>query len=159
MRETPNLNLSNYAKQRNNIALTLTQKIQSFLLDGLCLSSPFHNLSGPTPTATTHTPVAQGPRVKRFARPLPNVHAQDDAMSHLKTLAGRQRHARLRQLRFQLVEHRRAQAGGHVPCHALHHAPDRVSRYPDLVDALDHSLCRLWVRAADDVRLNLTWSR
>lgn len=74
---------------------------------------------------------------------------------HLETLAGGERHARLRQLRLQLVEHRRAQAGRHVPSHALHDTPDGVSRLSDLIDALDHAVGGLHVWAADDVRLYL----
>eukprot|EP00166_Cyanidium_caldarium_P003315 ctg_323.g136 len=98
---------------------------------------------------------AVGASVERVVVLVAGEQGARKAGADLERLAGRQRHQRLGQVRFEFVEHRRAPAGGHVACHALHHPADAVARLANLIDERDHLLGHSRIRAAYHVRLHV----
>ena len=77
------------------------------------------------------------------------------AGADLKALGGRQRHHRLGQIGFQLVEYRHAEPHGGLTHHALDHAAAGIAIAADRLNPLDHLLRHRGIRAAHDVGLHI----
>ena len=77
-----------------------------------------------------------------------------EAAADLEALRRRQRHHGARQVGFELVEHRLAEARRHAAADALDDAAERIAGAARLVDARDHRRRGVGVRTAHDVRLD-----
>mmetsp|Transcript_29832 Transcript_29832/g.62541 ORF Transcript_29832/g.62541 Transcript_29832/m.62541 type:complete len:448 (-) Transcript_29832:12-1355(-) len=78
-----------------------------------------------------------------------------EARPDLEALGRRDRQHRVPQHRLELVEARLAEPDGHVAQHHAHHAPHRVLLLARLLDAVDHLVRRLEMRAAHHVGVHL----